>query len=129
MIEDRAGGVDVTDEPAVFGEEPDNHSGTVWFGIHLNVGIAARRKEAFDACAHLGHAQRLPALEREKLKQFGGIDGLFDRHELNVDDILAFVFLRLRPKRCRFRQGRNENQTSGKGEPRPHHPHDSVSRS
>ena len=69
----------VADEPAVRGDELDDHAVVVRLGVHLNIGVAAGGEQPLDAGAHHGHAQRLVALQRQNLEEFGALQGLLPR--------------------------------------------------
>ena len=115
------------DEPAIGGEESDDHAVFVRIGLDLNVGIPSGGEQAFDAGPHHRHLKRLAAFHGQNLKQLIGFQGLHRGIELNVFYRLAFVLLILSVADPQPAHGDKQEHAKNEGKPPAHDPHDSVS--
>ena len=65
-----------TDEPAIGGKKPDDHTVFIGIRLDLNIGVTAGGEEAFDAGTYIRHAQRFAAFQRKHREQFVRFEGL-----------------------------------------------------
>jgi hypothetical protein len=74
------------------GQDADHDAVVAGLGVYLDVLVAAGGVQPLDGRTHVGHAQRLLLPERQDLVQFGRIERLLGRHELDRDDLPALEF-------------------------------------